>query len=266
MTQFTITQCIRFWLLLTSVQFIPKAPLCFPGKPLPLQSFSPEKRLQMSDRSWWALSGEAHKQDLSVESAESTQEMGPSPEPPAVCSCDWVQQLKLPALWGFSWKHSLHTLENGWPKHWCSSAPTAFFLQEAPELLSTSQSQDFGVYVRLESCSALLVGCCLNQEGIEFLHRGQWQGLAPAPVSDLPGAVGISWEWPKVCPVPAGTGAERNVPWHRWEWHMPQEGFWTLPRWKGRVSWPPCKHSTLKSTFRWLCQEEVAQSDVFTLD
>lgn len=35
----------------------------------------------MSDRSWRALPGEAHKRDLSVESAESTQEMGPSPEP-----------------------------------------------------------------------------------------------------------------------------------------------------------------------------------------
>lgn len=63
----------------------------------------------------------------------------------------------------------MHTLEEGWPKHWCSSPPAAFLLQEAPELLSTSQSQDFGVYVRLESCSALLLGCCLNQEGMEFL-------------------------------------------------------------------------------------------------
>lgn len=139
MTQFTITQCIRFWLLLTSVQFIPKAPLCFPGKPLPLQSFSPEKRLQMSDRSWWALSGEAHKQDLSVESAESTQEMGPSPEPPAVCSCDWVQQLKLPALWGFSWALSGSTACTPWRTGDLSTgAPLHPLLSSCKKLLSCS--------------------------------------------------------------------------------------------------------------------------------
>lgn len=39
-------------------------------------------------------------------------------------------------------------------------------------------------------------------------------------------------------------GPEGNVPSHRWEWDMPQEGSWPLLRWKGRVSWPPCQHST----------------------
>lgn len=37
-----------------------------------------------------------------MESAESTQEMGPSPEPLAVCSCDCEQQQQLSALWALA--------------------------------------------------------------------------------------------------------------------------------------------------------------------
>lgn len=87
---------------------------------------------------------------------------------------------------------------------------------------------------------------------MEFLHRGQWQGLAPAPVSHLPGAGRIPWEWPKREMFP-GTGGNGTCP-RRAPDPCPGERAQSVD------------HHSTSERFGWLCQEEVAQSDVFTLD
>lgn len=114
---------------------------------------------------------------------------------------------------------------------------TCWFLPTAvPELFSTWQSRDFGVHVRLGSCSPLPMGCCLSQEEMEFLHPGQWQ--------DWPLLQGQIWQ--------VHLAVTRGVPCPRGKCPLAQVGMahapggsWPLPRWKGRISWPPHKNSTI---------------------
>lgn len=165
----------------------------------PLQSFSPEKRLQMSDggtgehcqsrlinettvwnqlkplRKWghhlshWVCS-------LTVSSSCSSQPLGAVAEAFLETACTpW-------RAGGLSTDAALHPLLSSHRKLLNCSAPC--------------RVETLGFMSRLESCCPLLgsrLGCCLNQER-ELLHTGQWQGLAPAPGSDLTGVVGITRE------------------------------------------------------------------------
>lgn len=175
------------------------------------------------------------------------------------------QQLQLPPPWGFSW--GLFGSTSCTPRRTgglSTGAPLHLLLSSCRKLLSCSAPRRVEAlgFVRLESCSPLLVWCCLNQEGMEFQVIGRdWPCSSVRFDRCCQNQPGVTWG--VLCPSGHRT---------RGKCSLAQVGMANGPggllapaQCKGTVSWPPCKHST-SERFGWLCQEEVAQSDVFTLD
>lgn len=210
MTKFAGTQYVRFCLLFTSVQFMPKPHFAFQQSHSPSPEFLTWK--ETADEwweSWWALSGKAHKRDLSVESPKSTQEMGPSPEPLVFVPVTVNSSFSSQPLWGFSWGLFGNPVCTPWRTGDLSTgAPLHPLLSSHRKLLSCSaprRDETLGFMSDWRAALPCLWDAAWIRKGWNSCIQvsGRDWPLLSSVVSDLTRAAGITQEWAEVCPCPS---------------------------------------------------------------